>query len=357
MSDSASLYFHIPFCTKKCPYCHFYVIPKKDSYQEILLEGFLLEWEKKAPLLEGFSLASLYLGGGTPSLFTKIENLLSHLPRPKEITIEANPEELTKPLLEKFLYLGINRISIGVQSFDDRSLQTLERIHSSKKALWAVQAAKEVGFSNISIDLMIDLPGQTQSSFHYTLEKTHALPIQHISLYNLVIEPHTLFHKRGVKPLRGKRLLDMALKSFEKMGFKRYEISAFAKEGFESIHNLGYWSARPFLGFGPSAFSYWEKKRFQNIPDLHKWKKRLEEGAYPTEFEERLSPTKAALELLVIGLRRMSGVFLSDFSLGQETLKRIEKLKSQGLLEERQNVLRLTQKGTFFYDSVAIELI
>ncbi len=356
----ASLYFHIPFCTKKCPYCHFYVISNRAAHHQVLEEALILEWEKLSPELDGFEIVSIYFGGGTPSLFSGIEKILSRLPKAKEITIEANPEECTDALFDHFLSIGINRLSLGVQSLDDRSLQTLERIHSAEKAKKAIRQGGCAGFQNISIDLMYDLPDQTLNSFRYTLDQLQDLPIQHLSLYNLTIEPNTAFDRRKVRAIEGPlslKLLTLALDKLEEIGLKRYEISAFALPGFESKHNLGYWTGRPFLGFGPSAFSYWGGERYRNIANLHRYAALLKEGKSPIDFREKLPYPANVKELLSIHIRLKEGVDLNDFSLTQETKDAIEKLKREKLLIQRGSQIELSDRGMLFYDTVATELI
>ncbi len=364
-----SLYFHIPFCTKKCPYCHFYVIPNRALFREILKEALLREWNLLRPLWAGKQIASIYFGGGTPSLFPEgIESLLreirgsgvSLLPD-CEITIEANPEEGSEELFARFRKMGANRISLGVQSLDDRSLETLERAHTAKKAKEAIFAAKRSGFENISIDLMYDLPEQTEASWAYSLEQLPELSVQHLSLYNLTIEPHTAFHKRKVKTAGSEmsfRLLQRALETLERVGLKRYEISAFAKEGFASRHNLGYWTGRPFLGFGPSAFSYWNGERYRNIANIHRYDKLLKEGKSPVDFRERLPYPADLKELLAVQLRTAAGVDLSSFpQLPEETIEALEKLKRASLLFQEGARIYLTSQGMLLYDSVAEEII
>lgn len=353
----ASLYFHIPFCTKKCPYCHFYVIPNRPSYQQLLCESILLEWEQKSPLLEDKEIVSIYFGGGTPSLFQHTKSILKKIPKNSdcEITLEANPEQED---FFHFIEMGINRLSLGVQSLDDRSLQTLERVHSSSKAKTAIHAAAKAGFKNISIDLMYDLPGQTEESWLYTLEQLSDLPIQHISLYNLTIEPHTAFYKRKVQQPPAEtslRFLMRALEQFEKIGLQRYEISAFALPGFESRHNLGYWTGRPFLGLGPSAFSYWEGERFRNISNIHKYARHLKTGSSSVDFREKLPYPANVQELLAIHLRLKEGVALDQFAILED--RSIETLIDQGLLVRKHGRLKLTDRGMLFYDTVAAELV
>jgi oxygen-independent coproporphyrinogen-3 oxidase len=250
-----------------------------------------------------------------------------------------------------------------VQSLDDRSLATLERVHSAQKAKEAILSAQKAGFDNISIDLMYDLPDQSLASFRYTLDQLKDLPIQHLSLYNLTIEPHTSFYKRR-KTLNlpdsdtSFLFLQMALETLEKIGLKRYEISAFAKEGFASRHNLGYWTARPFLGFGPSAFSYWKGERYKNVANLNRYAKALQEGLSPIDFRENLPYPQNIHELLAVQLRLSKGVDLTEFkNIPPDTLTAIERLINEGWLRREKTTIRLTEKGTLFYDTVASEII
>jgi len=338
--------------------------------KHLLQEHLKIEWERKLPLLQGKTIVSIYFGGGTPTLFAPsgISEILKWVKQSGvsvssdcEITMEGNPEDGSKELFLGLKELGINRISLGVQSLDERSLQTLERIHSAQRARSAIQEAAQAGFQNISIDLMYDLPGQTESSWQYTLDQLADLPIQHLSLYNLTIEPHTSFHKRKVQIPDGPislAFLTRALEKLKQIGLERYEISAFAKKGRESRHNLGYWTGRPFLGYGPSAFSYWEGERFQNIAHLQRYARLLKEGKSPVDFQEKLSDPASVKERLAIQLRLKIGVDLSQFgSLPPETGAGIEKLINLGFLTQDGNRLQLTERGMLFYDSVATELI
>ena len=370
--EEVSLYFHIPFCDKKCPYCHFYVIPNKGSHQELLSLSFEKEWALQLQKLRGKRVVSIYLGGGTPTLFAldKIDRLLQLTKQAEiapdcEITIEANPEGVDQTLFAHLRKLGINRLSLGVQSLDNRSLETLERVHSAQQAKEAIWAASLAGFENISIDLMYDLPGQTLASFRYTLDQLKDLPIQHLSLYNLTIEPHTSFYKRKkslVLP-NGEtsfQFLQMALTTFENLGFHRYEISAFAKKGsiYASRHNLGYWTARPFLGFGPSAFSYWDGERFRNAANLNRYARDLSEGREAVDFREKLPYPQNVHERLAVELRLIDGVDLKAFEkLPKETEDILRRLEEDGLLKKEGSRIKLTEKGLLFYDSVASEIV
>lgn len=360
-----SLYFHIPFCTKKCPYCHFYVIPNQKRHHDILQEALLLEWQSQKHLLQNTDLVSIYFGGGTPSLFgaEALQKILSQISIPPncEITVEVNPEESDFSLFSSLKSIGVNRISLGVQSLDERSLQALGRLHSAQKAKSAIEEACLAGIENISIDLMYDIPDQTHSSWQETLDQIQYLPITHISLYNLTIEPHTSFYKRKntlnlPKPEDSLRALDLACKTFEKLHFDRYEISAFARPGYESKHNLGYWTFRPFLGLGPSAFSYWEGKRYQNIPNLLKYHQLLKQGKSPISFEEKLEYPQNFKEQLAVGLRLKKGVLLPP-TLPNETLNAIQSLQTMQWIQKEGPQLFLTERGKLFYDSVASEII
>ncbi len=364
-----SLYFHIPFCSKKCPYCHFYVIPNKAAYHPLLAEGLEREWQMRLPQTGKAPIQSIYFGGGTPSLFgpAQIGQVLQRIGNRApdcEITLEANPEEIDEARLCLFREVGINRLSLGVQSLDDRSLQTLERIHTASKAKEAIFAAKQAGFDNISIDLMYDLPGQTEASWRYTLDQIGDLPITHLSLYNLTIEPHTPFDRRKATllplippPELSLKLLQSAVEELEKKGLHRYEISAFAKAGCESKHNVGYWIGRPFLGFGPSAFSFWEGSRFRNTPNLNKYTKLLNEGKFPVDFKEKLPYPANVNEQLAVELRLIRGVDLSKWELPEETLITLDRLEKGGLLEKSPTGYRLSERGLLVYDSVAEDII
>lgn len=378
--SEVSLYFHIPFCTHKCAYCHFYVLPDKESDKQKLLHGLQLEWQQALPYLLDKQITTIYFGGGTPSLFgaERVAELLSWIQtthpldvQKSEITLEVNPENVTQKLINSYAEAGINRISMGIQSLDPSLLKLLTRTHSAEKAMESVYVTAEAGISNISVDLMYDLPNQTISHWENTLEQVVKLPIKHLSLYNLTIEPHTVFFKKRelLTPLLpndevSREMYLMAIKTLEAASLKQYEISAFARDGFISRHNSGYWMGRPFLGFGPSAFSYWEGKRFRNIANLSRYCQALEEKKSPVDYEEKLTPQASQREHFVLQLRLREGCFLDSFQkqygeLSEETWKIVHELIDSGLLQMNKDktVLQLTQKGVLFYDTVATELI
>jgi oxygen-independent coproporphyrinogen III oxidase len=352
-----SLYVHAPFCTHKCGYCHFYVIPPRPAHTALYQTIILKEWEQKRELINT-PLTSVYFGGGTPSLLPSsfYREFLEKIPMKDdcEVTLEANPETLTLKLLSEFKESGINRLSIGVQAFQNRHLQLLERTHSSQKAVDCFHLAKQAGFKNITLDLMYDLPNQTIEDWKESLEIALTLPIQHIALYNLTIEPHTGFHKKKQtfqfpSEELSNEMLNYAVKRLAQQKWERYELAAFCLPGFESRHNSGYWTGRPFLGLGPSAFSYWEGARFRNQTHFNRWVKGVN-GELPLEdFREKLSSLENQKELFALKLRLIKE--------SAETLLDVAPLISNGWIEPFQKGYRLTEKGKLFHDTVAEEIM
>ncbi len=359
------IYVHIPFCRKKCPYCHFAV----SSYQEKSVASYIKtlkkEWEERKNLFE--TISSIYFGGGTPSIISEssFEEIFRIFPEClSEITLEANPENVTLEKMRFYRDLGINRISIGVQSLSDKRLEAIGREHSAKAAINAVETTVKAGFKNITIDLMYDLPNQSIDEWKETVLEATKLEITHISLYNLVFEPGALYYKNrhAIKQLMpsdndSTSMLTFAINAFEDAGFNRYEISAFSKEGYQAVHNTSYWNGAPFIGVGPSAFSYHDRKRFRNSSYIGKWQAEIAAGREPIDFEEELTYPNDVHELLTIQLRLLKGVDLSEFALPQETVMKIDQLVDAGYLKKSHNRVALTTRGTLFYDTVASELI
>ena len=376
--NTLSIYFHVPFCKRKCDYCHFYVIPDKEEYKILLLDGFSKDWEFWQNQLKGYDLTTIYFGGGTPSLFgpERIAEVLSWINKEfpfkifnPEITLEANPENITLEMMEAYHNAGINRVSIGVQSLNNNELTLLTRQHDSQKAINAIKSTYNAGIKNISIDLMYDLPSQTVNKWKETLIQVGDLPITHLSLYNLTIEPHTVFDKYKEtiisKIPNDETSLEMyssAIDIFESYGFKQYEISAFAKDGKISQHNTGYWTGRPFLGIGPSAFSYWKGERFRNIANINKYVRKLDAKLSPVDYRDELTTSERKRELLVVALRLIDGVDIVEFEntygkIEKDTNSMLEFLIQNKLLSFKNSRYALTKKGIVLYDYVASELI
>ncbi len=361
---TGSIYIHVPFCAKKCPYCHFFVQPLQDV--ELYIDG--LKRERDIQEIPFDKIISIYLGGGTPSLLSleHIEEILSLFPSgAEEITIESNPDDITEEKLKGYLNLGIHRLSIGVQSLKDHNLKFIERNHSAQKAKAAIELADKCGFKNISIDLMYDLPKQTFNDWKESIDEAIKLPITHLSIYNLIFEAGSSYYKKQKTlsalipdPESSIKMLEYAVMKLESSGFERYEISAFAKDKKESIHNKGYWQARPFVGLGPSAFSYLNGRRFQNICHLKNWHKKLLDGKVPTGFEEKLEYPKNLTELLAVELRLFEGVNVNKFeNLPIETLKTLKDLSQKDFLIQNESHFKLSEKGKLFYDFVASEIL
>lgn len=352
-------------------------MPDREDLKQQLEEGFELEWNLLRPYLINKNVSTIYFGGGTPFLFgpKRIAKLLRLIQNTcsvsidAEVTLEANPENITFELMQEYAVAGINRVSIGIQTLDTHLLTLLGRLHNPKTALQAIHTTYQAGIHNISIDLMYDLPDQTLEHWKRTLSHISSLPISHLSLYNLTIEPHTVFFKNqtSLRPLLPKQeeslaMYEMAIETLEKNGLPRYEISAFAKPNFESKHNTGYWIARPFLGLGPSAFSYWAGSRFRNISHLSRYHHMLQKGQFPRDFEEKLNEDAHRRELFVIQLRMLTGLDIQAFNLlhgalDEPTQKIVKSLIENGFLHLNQNRIQLTQKGILFYDTIAVELI
>ncbi|MDB2614414.1 radical SAM family heme chaperone HemW [Chlamydiales bacterium] len=372
-SGEISLYIHVPFCTKKCDYCHFFILPNKDSLKTDWFNALKKEWILTKPLLKGYEVVTLYFGGGTPSLIPPewIGEIISWLDDkiPQEITLEANPEDLTEEKVKAFLKVGINRISLGVQSLKEEELLTLGRTHSTSKAINAIHSAFNAGCEDISIDLMYDLPNQTLDSWIATLDQVNLLPITHLSLYNLTIEPNTPFYKRKETLIptlpadeTSKEMYLIALEKLKSFEFKHYEISAFCRNNKISKHNTGYWTGRPFLGLGPSAFSYYEGKRIQNAPSLSRYKKALNENQLPHSFEEKLDPKEKQRELFLIHLRLIDGVNLTSFEkafgpLPKDLVSSLQTFESIGWITNSSTCPTLTLEGMLFFDSIAEEIV
>lgn len=350
------------------------MLPNKDSFKEELLESLLIEIELRRPLLKESQIKSIYFGGGTPALVGPkyIETILNALNIPLqdiEITLELNPENHSLELLKGYRDVGVNRLSIGVQSFDPSLLKKLGRSHSVQDVHEALQNASLAGFTNISIDLMYDLPKQSLPIWKRTLEKALSYPITHLSLYNLSIEKETVFYKyrnqiRKEMPAEelSLSLFHEACKSLKEKGFEAYEISAFCKDGAYSRHNVGYWLQRPHLGFGPSAFSLLKPKRFQNVKNLKKYSELLNKKKLPIDFKEELKQEAFLRESLALHLRLIKGFDLSLFQkrfgvFSGELSAVIELLKKRGWIKHNQNTLSLTEEGLLYHDSVASELV
>ena len=378
----ASLYLHIPFCEKKCVYCDFYSIETL-SHMEEFLAGLTVEMELYAERGAGTRFDTIFFGGGTPSLLTpeQLDRILTSLhswyavASDAEITLETNPGTITPEKLQAFRTLGINRLSIGVQSFDERELQFLGRIHDSRQAVEAVTMARKAGFDNISIDLIYSLPGQSLEEWTSTLERGLALGPQHVSAYSLIVEDNTplarMVKARQVSPNpieAEAALFELTMRVMERNGFEHYEVSNHAKPGFRSRHNYAYWSHEDYLGFGPSAHSFWRAKdrrsgeRWANMANVSAYVGRLSEREAPVSFRETVGVQELVNERIFLGLRS-DGVNVEHLreEFGIE-LRADQRAMIRALVDGRlavleREVLRLTSKGFLLCDEIAGRLM
>lgn len=369
-----SVYIHIPFCLRKCPYCDFVSLPLcqhqpcRDAYAG-LLQAELDLWRASfsdTPL--DFSrLNTIYFGGGTPSLMQpeEIGCLLALFPPAEEITLEANPETLDRGRLAAFRLAGINRLSLGAQSFEPRLLAAMGRGHSPQDTERAVREARQEGFANISIDLMYGLPGQSLEGWRDDLLKALALDTQHISLYGLALEPHTPWGEQvaaGQLQLPDEDsqadMLELACDMLEQAGFVHYEIANFARPGYESRHNLAYWQRDNYLGLGVAAASCLFGRRLYNQKNLTAYRRLIEVGHPPLLDEEWLNADQVISEALFLGLRLLAGIDFTAFfgRYGVDPRRRyrreIERLREKGLIELDEQGMRLTRRGLLLGNEV-----
>jgi oxygen-independent coproporphyrinogen-3 oxidase len=357
------LYFHIPFCPKLCPYCSFYVEVGSANKNQEFLDALLREVEQAAARFE-IKPRTIYFGGGTPSalrteqldyLFSGLQQLLD-LSDLEEWDLEANPATIRPDKARRLRELGVTRLSLGVQSWDDDLLKTLGRVHSAAEAEQTYYVLRDAGFTNLNIDLMFAVPGQTDAQWHTTLERTIALQSEHISTYCLTYEEDTeYFRKLGVGEFsqddeRDARLFEHTIATLESAGLAHYEISNYARPGFESRHNLAYWRGADYLGFGPSAFSTVGLDRWQNIANTTEYMRRIQADESGGEFRETLSARTRDGEILAFEMRTSTGVNQSAVAPWREELA---PFIEHGLVIEDGGRIRLTPRGKLLADAVA----
>lgn len=368
----AGLYIHIPFCTQKCIYCDF-LSGTNLSLREQFIDALIAEMDCYLDFFREDKIRTIYFGGGTPSLLSVDELRLIYdaiacrwdISAVEEFTIECNPDDLSEVYLQQLRVLPINRLSIGVQSFCDDELQWLNRRHTAQEAFDAVQIAQKVGFENITIDLMFALPVQTLESLNYSIDKALELGVQHISAYSLMFEPDSkitkLMELDRLQPLNE----DVAADMFELLstrltsaGYEQYEISNYAKLGFHSRHNSGYWHGMRYLGLGPSAHSFNGEKRWYNIADTIKYNNLVKDDNLKVKREEILTPDERFNELVFTALRTKIGVDLQDLRIRfgessyNQLLRQTKKYIDAGNMHILNGRLSLTHKGIYISDSI-----
>jgi len=366
---TAGLYLHIPFCMRKCGYCDFFSVGSDESLMKRFAGAVLAEISLRADGWSDTVFSTIYFGGGTPSLLepSDISRLLNAASRnlsiqTGEVTLECNPGTVCKERLREFRNAGINRLSIGVQSFDDSALSFLGRIHDADAARSAFEAARTAGFRNIGIDLIYGIPGQTPESWASTINETISLCPDHVSMYELTVEDGTpisvLVHDNTAAMPDDATVISMydsAVSMLENAGIRRYEISNFARPGSECMHNLNYWRRGRYLGVGPSAHSFRDNIRRYNLPELDTYLTALEQRKLPPENVERLSVETADFERLMLALRASDGISRHDlpriYSVG------IGEMIGNGLLFEAGGRIALTRRGVMLSNEVFLRLM
>ncbi len=362
MSGARHLYVHLPFCVHRCGYCDFVTVVGRGGEHEAYVSAVLAELEFEREVLVP-RLETIFLGGGTPT-FTAggaLERLLAALPDADEVTVEANPETVTHETVALLARNRVNRVSLGAQSFNTSLLDVLERRCGPEDVRRAMHVLRDGGFTNISLDLLYGIPGQTPADLDADIEEALALAPDHISYYELEAKPGTRFtHAHGEELGRQAEAMECyferVVEALVGAGYRWYETANFCRPGREARHNLGYWLGRDYLGVGIGAVSTVGARRWRNAPSLGRYVRALADGAAPPrEVEELDSATKLA-ERLMLGLRLDRPLPFADVE-GAVEPEALERLESLGLAERRDGGLQLTERGRFLGGAVTAELM
>lgn len=371
----AGIYIHIPFCRKACHYCNFHFSTSLSTVNEIV-QSIVSETRLRRSYLTE-KIETIYLGGGTPSLLSGVQlkeifQALANnfeIDQSPEITLEANPDDLSDQQLSAWMDLGINRLSVGVQSFFDKDLQWMNRLHSGQQALEGLKLAQHKGFRNISVDLIYGTPTLSDSDWNRNLEKVQSLNLVHLSAYALTVEPKTaldkmiaLHKKEPVDAEKQTRQFERLMEWAENAGYEHYEISNFAKPGFRSRHNSSYWQQQPYLGLGPSAHSFNGISRQWNLSSNPAYLKAIASAVLPFEIEY-LSATQQLNEYIMTALRTREGIRFNDRrwsglakTVQQAILNDAGKWETRGCITLDATGIRLNRKGIHFADGIASDL-
>lgn len=365
-----AVYVHIPFCVQKCRYCDFLSGPRHLDKIDQYLDMLIIEISQYRELIKEYQVRSIFLGGGTPSILNEnqIRRVMCALwdvigeqvMKDVEVTIESNPGTLTEEKLKTYRELGINRISMGLQSTFNDELKNLGRIHTYEEFLEGYRLARKAGFQNINIDLMSGLPNQSLEKWETTLARIIELNPEHISAYSLIIEEGTKFYdqygtEEGEKALPDEELDRLMYQKTKELlsaaGYERYEISNYAKPGYESRHNCSYWTGIDYLGVGLGASSLIQKNRYRNKENMECYLKTLVQNKVVRQLEETLDKQSEIEEYMILGLRMMKGVSKSEFfkrfgeTMDMKYGEVLAQLKSLELITEKDDFVCLTEKG------------
>lgn len=371
-----SLYVHIPFCESKCFYCNFVSCKSSKENMEKYVQFLLKEIEFNKN--KNFLIKTIFIGGGTPSvldaklieyILIKIRNCFE-VAKNCEITIEINPNSFSKQKSEIYKKIGVNRLSFGLQSANNRLLKKINRIHTKNDFICAIKLAKNVGFYNINADILLGLPSQKMIDVKSTLKLLKKLDITHVSCYSLILEENTpLFEMVKSKKVKlvGEektvKMFDFCCKFLQKNKINRYEVSNFAKPSFECKHNLTYWNLENFLGLGLNAHSKIDNEEFENFSNFDEYYASIESGKKPIAKKETITKTEMQEEFVMLGLRKTQGIDLSEFKnlFKQDLLvlkqKEIEKFVDKKMLTVENNFLKATNLGFKVLNQIIVELI
>ncbi len=374
-SHAGGLYIHIPFCKQKCDYCNFYSTPSSKSRKE-LISAIAKELILQKSFLETTIFQTLYFGGGTPSILTFeelmfiMDTVFQHynFSSNAEITIEANPDDLNNAKIRELKNSPVNRLSIGIQSFSEKDLKYLNRIHSARQSEFSIKASQDAGFENISIDLIYGIPTLSEEQWNQNMLHAVSFMVPHISAYSLTVEPHTTLEvlinkgkKQNTDESSQAKHFEMAMDTLEREGYIHYEISNFCKEGFYSKHNSNYWKGVPYLGIGPSAHSFNGDSRQWNTKNIQQYISSVEKKIVPCE-KENLDTSTQYNEYVLTHLRTKWGCeetyiklnFGDDFL--KHFIKSASKYISSEIIEEKNKIYTLTHKGKLLADAVTADL-
>lgn len=375
---SIGLYIHIPFCKAKCFYCDFNSFPGMESHVKPYFEALKSEIRLYREKLDGYTVSTIFIGGGTPSLVDTqyIYEIISlcrsmfNIQKGAEITIETNPGTLSYDKLASYKAVAINRLSMGLQAWQNRILKSIGRIHSAEEFMENFNLAQRVGFKNINIDLIFGLPGQSINDWKVTLDNVVRQNPGHISCYSLKIEEGTVFGERcesgqmvPADDELDREMYSLACDKLEKHGYKHYEISNFARPGFECRHNLIYWNIGKYIGMGAGAHSYFEDNRFNNPYGVTGYIDSISMGGIPSENIQPIDRSESIKEFIILGLRLLDGINTDEFErrFGEDISKlfekQLEKLLSRELIEIDGKFIKLSPSGLDLANQVFMEFI
>lgn len=376
MADKLGIYIHIPFCRSKCDYCDFYSLAGRDDRMDQYQKALLSHIKETAPLAQDFPVDTIYIGGGTPSYYgaKRLKELLGvirklyKVEKDAEVTVECNPDSVDVKSLKILRKAGVNRLSMGMQSANTCELERIHRIHTPQQVNEAATAARKAGFTNLSLDLIYGLPGQTMDSWKATVEHALSLIPQHLSCYGLKVEEGTPLAARVAQ---GEILPDddqqadlylWTVGRLERAGYPQYEISNFAKPGFASRHNLRYWLTQPYIGFGPGAHSDFGGRRYSFVQDLDAYIQGVLQGGDIIDESEIIPKRERCGEYLMLRLRTVQGIneqeyrstYFMDFAPLQA---RLEQFRAQGWAEQTDGRWHFTPKGFLLSNQLIGDLL